>query len=541
MSRIATTHRHTRATQYRLRGGAWDGPTLDGLLRDVPAPRIGAPHDALVDGDIRLTATDVDDLASCLAGGLRDQGVKRRDAVAWQLTNGYEAVILYRACWRLGAVAVPIHHQAGEGELDQILAAVDPKVVVGASHLPLGHHPEAVVVGGPSLPTRRGAREETPTTAHAAKSGAPFAKLLAAEPETSSRAQSSDVAVVLFTAGSTGTPKGVIHTHRTLVTKARSMPERHGLGPSDVVLMPAPLAHVSGLLNGLLVPSVAGMTSVLMTKWNPSLALDLIERERVSFMVGPPTYFLGLMHDPDFSSRRVRSLRVISTGGAGVSPAFVDAATEALGARIKRAYGSTEAPTVTASSPTDDPELGRSTDGRAIGDTEVRVVDRDTGADRDLGDEGEVWVRGPELFAGYLDQAQTDEAFARGGWFRTGDLGVLDDEGWLTITGRCRDVIIRGGENITAAEVEAVLDANPAVRQSVAVGYPDDRLGERVGVAVVLTAGTNGFDLAECRSWFRQQGVATFKTPEQVIVLDELPVLASGKPDRAAVRALFAI
>jgi cyclohexanecarboxylate-CoA ligase len=394
---------------------------------------------------------------------------------------------------------------------------------------------------GPPCPRAARRRTDAGRDAATGRPADPFARLLAGEPVRASAAAPSDVAAVLFTAGSTGGAKGVVHTRRTLAAKARSMPARHGLGPADTVLMPAPLAHISGLLNGLLVPTVAGMTTVMMAVWQPALALELLERERVSFMVGPPTVFHALAAESTFHPRRVRSLRLISTGGAGVTPAFVDDAASTFGARVKRAYGSTEAPTVTTCGPDDPPERGRDTDGRAVGDTEVRVVDPDTATDR-AGDrpdgvEGEVWVRGPEVAAGYLDAEQTAVAFARGGWFRTGDLGRLDD-GWLTITGRRQAVIIRGGENIAIGEVEAVLESHPAVRHAVVLGQPDERLGERVAAFVVLT-GTAPFTVAEARAWFTDRGIARFKTPEVVEVLSDMPVLAAGKPDRVTLRGLL--
>ncbi|HVM41647.1 MAG TPA: AMP-binding protein, partial [Acidimicrobiia bacterium] len=321
---------------------------------------------------------------------------------------------------------------------------------------------------------------------------------------------------------------------RTLASKALTMRRVHGLTPEDSVLMPAPLAHVSGLLNGVLVPGVVAMKTVLMQRWSPEAALDLVEREGVSFMVGPPTFFVGMMEAEGFSPERVATLRLVSSGGAGVTAAFVERAGERLGALVKRTYGSTEAPTVTTSHAGDDPNRARTSDGRSTGDAELRVVDPATGAPRPVGEPGELWVRGPELCAGYLDAGATAEAFTDDGWFRTGDLAVVDADGWLTIVGRLKDVIIRGGENISASEVESTLEAHPAVSQAVAVGMPDDRLGERV---VAFVVASDPFDLETCRAWFEERGVARFKTPERVEVVDALPLLASGKPDRAALRS----
>jgi acyl-CoA synthetase (AMP-forming)/AMP-acid ligase II len=429
-------------------------------------------------------------MVAALAGGLRSGGVRRRTVVAWQAPNWHEAVLLYRACWRLGAIAAPIHQQAGPADVERMLATVDPVVWLPSEE-----------IRGPS---------------------ARFPKLLDdGAPVTRSAARPSDVAVALFTSGSTGQPKAALHTQRGLAYKARVMILAHELTPADSILMPAPLAHVSGLLNAVLIPGSLPMRAVLMAKWSPQAALDVIERERITFMIGPPTFFVAMMSAPEFAPERVESLRLISSGGAGVTAAFVDQASAAFGARVKRTYGSTEAPTVTTSFSSDPVERARSTDGRATGAVELRVSDS-----------GELWLRGPELFVGYADRSQTRAAIERG-WFHTGDLATLDEEGWLTIVGRMKDVIIRGGENIPAAEVEGILEAHPDVFQAAVVGEPDTRLGERVCAFVVASA---PFDLAACRAWFEKQGVAVFKTPERVVQLDELPLMAAGKADRAALR-----
>jgi len=309
--------------------------------------------------------------------------------------------------------------------------------------------------------------------------------------------------------GSSGSPKGVLHTQETLAFKAAQMRHAHELGPDDCVLMPAPAAHISGLLNGVTLPGVVPFRTVFMARWDPEAALALIERERVTFMVGPPTFFVSMMQAPGFSSARVASLRLISSGGAGVGEAFVAEAAQAFGARVKRTYGSTEVPTII-------------TDGRTIGPVDVRI---DT--------EGELLARGPEVCVGYVDKAQTAEAFTPDGWFRTGDLATEAADGSIEIVGRLKDVIIRGGENISAAEIEAVLEAHPDIRHAVAVGQPDPVMGERV---VAFVEGSASFDLAACREWFTARGVARFKTPERVEVVDSLPLLASGKPDRTALR-----
>ena len=225
---------------------------------------------------------------------------------------------------------------------------------------------------------------------------------------------------------------------------------------------------------------------------------------------------------------------MISCGGSGVTPTFVETTSQVLGCRVKRSYGSTEAPTVTTSTMDDPVERAASTDGHPVGLAEVRTVDPSTGLDVPVGHAGEVLVRGPELFVGYDDPDATAAAFVDDGWFRTGDLATIDATGWLTIVGRIKDVIIRGGENIATMEIESVLEAHPNVREAVVVGEPDPRLGERVCAFVVLDG---PFTLADCRAWFAEREVTRFKWPERVDPLDALPLLGSGKPDKAALRA----
>ncbi len=455
---------------------------------------VAAPDrlDLVVHDDRRVSSTELAQHATSLAGALNARGIGNGDRVAFQLPIGIDAIVVYCACWRLGVVPVAVHPSAGSSQLTDVIEQSEPSILISESGLAL-----AGVDASVSVASLTGGAPPTPG------------------------ANPTDDALILFTSGSSGTPKGVVHTHASLVYKARESADVHGFTPADVVLMPAPLAHVSGLLHGVLVPGATGAKAVLMSKWEPGAALDLIEREGVTWMVGPPTFFVGLMDHPEFRPERTASLRLISCGGAGVTPAFAERARTELGAVVKRAYGSTEAPTITTTRYDDPPEKMTTTDGRPFGGSEIRVDDR-----------GELWVRGPEVARGYLDPGDTAAAFVDG-WFRTGDLATIDD-GWLTITGRLGDRIIRGGENISASEVEQHLEAHPAITQAVAIPEPDERLGERVAAFVVTG---EEFDIETCRAWFELRGATRFITPERIEIVDALPLLASGKVDRAALRA----
>jgi len=446
---LEPTFSSPKADEYRRAGGEWDLPSLDRLVT-------------------RVATAPLAEAVARVAGGLRARGVRAGDAVAWQSANRDEVGVLYRACWRLGAVAAPVHHQMGAADVAGVLAAVRPALVVDdLDALPAG------------------------------------------EPVTEPWDDPRRLAAVLFTSGSSGAPKGVLHSQATLAYKATQMRTAHDLGPDDCVLMPAPAAHISGLLNGVTLPGVVPFRTVFMARWDPEEALTLIEREHVTFMVGPPTFFVSMMQSEGFAAARVASLRLISSGGAGVGRAFVAEAERAFDARVKRTYGSTEAPTII-------------TDGETIGAVEVRVDEH-----------GELLVRGPEVCVGYLEHAETAAAFTPDGWFRTGDLASIDGAGRVEIVGRLKDVVIRGGENISTAEVEQILEAHPDVRHAVALGEADPLMGERL---VAFVEGAPSFDLDACRAWFARRGVARFKTPERVVVVDALPLLPTGKPDRAALR-----
>jgi cyclohexanecarboxylate-CoA ligase len=534
---LQPTYEPAKAEEWSRPGGPWDSGTLFDLTR-IPAWQLG------------VSAAD-------LAHRMHGAGIRPGQIVAWQLPNGSTAIHLFWACWRIGAVAAPLHRRLGAAEVASALGQVDPAIVIASSDLPASEVPGAVVVPSDLAglgPSDSGATPEFDflqaqfdaldgLLGVSGSENLPGGQLSSSDPEIEplselpgSPATPDDIALVLFTSGSSGVPKAVMHAHKGLAYKAKLMARIHGLERGAPVLAPAPLAHVSGLLNGVLISAAVEGPCVLLEPWDPAEGLRLLDEERIAFMGAPPIFFSQMADLPQFSRERVANLKLISTGGASVSPAFVDSTAEAYGCRVKRTYGSTEAPTVTTSGPDDPYERARDTDGRAVGEVEIEVRDPATGEALGPDVPGELWIRGPEMFAGYVDQAKTDSTVVQpGGWYRSGDLGTLDEEGWLRVTGRLSDTIIRAGENISASEVEAALEAHPAVRNAVAVPVPDARLGERVAAIVVLSG---DFDLEECRRWFTEREVTRFKTPELVIAIDSIPTLAAGKPDRAALKAM---
>jgi cyclohexanecarboxylate-CoA ligase len=281
-------------------------------------------------------------------------------------------------------------------------------------------------------------------------------------------------------------------------------------------------------------PFALGTRTALLERWDAGRALDLVETERVTFGTGAPTFLQTLADHPSVAVRDLASFRLFSTGGAGVRSEAARSAAQRLACVVKRAYGSTEAPTLTATT-LEDPEAARlETDGRPIGAAELRIVARD-GRDAGRGEEGEILAQAPEMFVGYRNSSLDAEVFEDDGWFRTGDLGTIDDRGYLHVTGRLKDIIIRGGENISAVEVEDLLLEHPAVAEAAVIGVPDPLLGERVCAVVCLRPGTS-LTLEEMVAHLSSLEVAPQKIPERLEVRRRLPRTASGKVRKTLLR-----
>ncbi|MFL6698050.1 MAG: AMP-binding protein [Vitreoscilla sp.] len=473
--------------------------------------------------------------ASHLARGLRSIGLRRGDAIALQLPTSRETAVLYLAALEIGAVLVPIVHIYGPSEVGFILRNSRARFLCvperwrGIDFLArveaLGQLPdlERVIVLG----------DRTPQGGITLRAVAALAALGDQAPAAADEEPPSpdDVCLLLYTSGTTAEPKGVRHTHRT-VGAEWSIPFVDGDGP---YLTPFPAGHVAGF-NFLLRPFVTGTDMVFMDRWDPALAAELVERHRVRLSGGTPFHLQGLLDAARRHSRDLSSLASYSMGGTGVTPEHVEAADRA-GFAGSRSYGLTEHSTVSVGW-RDMPLAQRAqTDGRLQPGTRVRVVDE---LERDLpvGAQGEILTTGPELFIGYTDANLDAQAFTADGWFRTGDIGRLDACGCLTLTDRKKDIVIRGGENISSQEVERVLARHRAVRDVAVVAEPDPRYGERVCAFVVLDHQAL-LDLDAVQRYFAAAGIARQKTPERLVVVDELPRTASGKVRKADLRALL--
>jgi cyclohexanecarboxylate-CoA ligase len=520
---LRPTHVPALRDSYR-RAGLWRGETLADAFAATASRRPDAV--ALVDGAVRVGFAELVARAERAAAGLAALGVGSGDTVAVQLPNWHETLVAYLAIARLGAVITPVLPSHRERELGFVLQASGARVLlVPGVHRNCDHRRLVARV-----------RADTPALVRvivvrdrAEDDGVAWTDVAASTADAPPPPRDAEAVVLLLhTSGTTADPKGVLHSHETLLAEARSLGPVHGIGPDDVTLMPSPLAHVSGIVHAFLVPGVHGARAVLMDRWEPAHALELIARERVTYMVGAPTFLRDLARHSDLAMHDVSSFRLFSCGGADVDPALVRDAADRLHCVAKRVYGSSEFPTITTTGPDDPPARRIDSDGRPIGAAELRLVDED-GAILPAGREGEVQARGPECFLGYRDAAHGADAFTPDGWFRTGDLGVVDADGFLRISGRKKDIIIRKGENISAREVEDLVAMHPAVVEVAVVGLPDPVAGEIACAVLRVEPGVAAPTLEELCAHLLARGLSKQKLPERLEVVDDFPRTASGK------------
>ena len=468
------------------------------------------------------TFRDVEEIARRLAGGLRERGVGPGDTIAFQLPNWMEAAAVFWASAFLGAAVVPIVHFYGRKEVGYILDAVKPSAFVAAERFGrLAFRPDLCanvpVVGVVGRTAQHEPQIED------------FEDLLSDEPLTGTLpADPTSAALIAFTSGTTRDPKGVVHNHQTLGHETRQLAASY---PPDrgKQLTAAPVGHFIGMVNAFLIPVLDGTPVNLTDIWDPAQALRLMTGHALHIGGGAPYYVTSLLDHPDFTADHLRYLRYAGLGGSSV-PTAVTTRLAGLGIHVFRAYGSTEHPSITSSRHTAPEPKRLFTDGDALPGVEIR-----------LAEDGEILSRGPDLCLGYTDPALTARAFDDDGWYHTGDMGELDEDGYLTITGRKADIIIRGGENISAMEVEEVLLSLPGVAEAAVVAAPDARLGEHAAGFLRMLPEHPLPTLAAMRAHFEQVGLARQKWPEELHEVEEFPRTASGKVQKFRLRQDIAV
>lgn len=525
--------------------GWWPDRTINDLLDDYAASRpekIALTAVQAEQGVARqFTSRELASLADRVAVGLARLGVGRGDVVACQLPNGWQFVVTYLACSRIGAVMNPLMHIFRQRELSFMLHHSEARVLIIPDRFRGFDYPgmveglraavpaqEHVIVVGGAGPDSFEARLSDP-----AWEREPDARAIL----TRSRPGPDDVTQLMYTSGTTGEPKGVMHTANTCLSNIAAYAERLRLGPDDVVLMGSPMAHQTGFMYGLMMPFYLQASAVTLDIWNAATAARLMREHGVTFSMASTPFLTDIAREVAQSGNPVPTLRTFLCAGAPIPGPLVEQASRTLGAKIISAWGMTENGAVTLTLPEDADERACTTDGRPLPGVQIKVTDA-SGTVLPAGQEGCLWLRSASNFGGYLKRPQLNATDADG-WFDTGDMARIDADGYLRITGRSKDVIIRGGENIPVVEIEALLYRHPAVESAAIVAYPDERLGERACAVVTLKRGQQ-LELAALVGFLKGLGVAVQYIPERLEIRDALPTTPSGKVQKFRLRQMLA-
>ncbi|EFH1581413.1 medium-chain fatty-acid--CoA ligase [Escherichia coli] len=531
--KVTLTFNEQRRAAYRQQG-LWG----DASLADYWQQTARAMPDkiAVVDNHgASYTYSALDHAASCLANWMLAKGIESGDRIAFQLPGWCEFTVIYLACLKIGAVSVPLLPSWREAELVWVLNKCQAKMFFAPTLFKQTRPVDLILPLQNQLPQLQqivGVDKLAPAT-----SSLSLSQIIADNTPltTAITTHGDELAAVLFTSGTEGLPKGVMLTHNNILASERAYCARLNLTWQDVFMMPAPLGHATGFLHGVTAPFLIGARSVLLDIFTPDACLALLEQQRCTCMLGATPFVYDLLNVLEKQPADLSALRFFLCGGTTI-PKKVARECQQLGIKLLSVYGSTE------SSPhavvnLDDP-LSRfmHTDGYAAAGVEIKVVD-DARKTLPPGCEGEEASRGPNVFMGYFDEPElTARALDEEGWYYSGDLCRMDEAGYIKITGRKKDIIVRGGENISSREVEDILLQHPKIHDACVVAMPDERLGERSCAYVVLKAPHHSLSLEEVVAFFSRKRVAKYKYLEHIVVIEKLPRTASGKIQKFLLR-----
>ncbi|HBV2228766.1 TPA: medium-chain fatty-acid--CoA ligase [Escherichia coli] len=531
--KVTLTFNEQRRAAYRQQG-LWG----DASLADYWQQTARAMPDkiAVVDNHgASYTYSALDHAASCLANWMLAKGIESGDRIAFQLPGWCEFTVIYLACLKIGAVSVPLLPSWREAELVWVLNKCQAKMFFAPTLFKQTRPVDLILPLQNQLTQLQqivGVDKLAPAT-----SSLSLSQIIADNTPltTAITTHGDELAAVLFTSGTEGLPKGVMLTHNNILASERAYCARLNLTWQDVFMMPAPLGHATGFLHGVTAPFLIGARSVLLDIFTPDACLALLEQQRCTCMLGATPFVYDLLNVLEKQPADLSALRFFLCGGTTI-PKKVARECQQLGIKLLSVYGSTE------SSPhavvnLDDP-LSRfmHTDGYAAAGVEIKVVD-DARKTLPPGCEGEEASRGPNVFMGYFDEPElTARALDEEGWYYSGDLCRMDEAGYIKITGRKKDIIVRGGENISSREVEDILLQHPKIHDACVVAMPDERLGERSCAYVVLKAPHHSLSLEEVVAFFSRKRVAKYKYPEHIVVIEKLPRTASGKIQKFLLR-----
>lgn len=531
--KVTLTFNEQRRAAYRQQG-LWG----DASLADYWQQTARAMPDkiAVVDNHgASYTYSALDHAASCLANWMLAKGIESGDRIAFQLPGWCEFTVIYLACLKIGAVSVPLLPSWREAELVWVLNKCQAKMFFAPTLFKQTRPVDLILPLQNQLPQLQqivGVDKLAPAT-----SSLSLSQIIADNTSltTAITTHGDELAAVLFTSGTEGLPKGVMLTHNNILASERAYCARLNLTWQDVFMMPAPLGHATGFLHGVTAPFLIGARSVLLDIFTPDACLALLEQQRCTCMLGATPFVYDLLNVLEKQPADLSALRFFLCGGTTI-PKKVARECQQRGIKLLSVYGSTE------SSPhavvnLDDP-LSRfmHTDGYAAAGVEIKVVD-DARKTLPPGCEGEEASRGPNVFMEYFDEPElTARALDEEGWYYSGDLCRMDEAGYIKITGRKKDIIVRGGENISSREVEDILLQHPKIHDACVVAMSDERLGERSCAYVVLKAPHHSLSLEEVVAFFSRKRVAKYKYPEHIVVIEKLPRTTSGKIQKFLLR-----
>lgn len=488
----------------------------------------------------RFTYRELANMADRIAVGLSRLGVTRDDVVSCQLPNWWQFTLTYLACSRIGAVMNPLMHIFRERELSFMLKHGAAKVMIAPKLFRGFDYEEMVTALQPTLPDLQHVvvvGGSGPNSFEALLSGPEWEHEHDAQDILSRhRPRPDDITQLIYTSGTTGEPKGVMHSANTTMANIIPYAERLHLGSADVVFMASPMSHQTGFMYGLMMPVMLKASAVLQDIWEPKRAVQLIRDHGATFTMASTPFLTDLARTVKESGSAVPTLRTFLCAGAPIPGPLVEEARQAMGTKIVSAWGMTENGAVTLTKLDDADQRSYTSDGCPLPGVEVKVVDVDESA-LPPDTPGRLLVRSSSNFGGYLKRPQLNGTDADG-WFDTGDLARIDAQGYIRITGRSKDVIIRGGENIPVVEIETLLYRHPAIAMAAIVAYPDDRLGERA-CAIVIPKRGQSVDLPSIVDFLKSQKVAMQYIPERLIVRDEFPTTPSGKLQKFKLRQML--
>lgn len=483
-----------------------------------------------------ITYGAVAEEARRLVTGLRGLGLQQGDVISFQLPNWRESVVLDIAASAMGLVVNPIIPIYRDHELRYILKDAGSRLIYIPEQLRSLEFPSMIDGLRPELPAlefvvtvRAGQDYDGMLTYESLVDNEPadLAALPGIDP--------NSIKAILYTSGTTGTPKAVLHSHNTLTRIIHNSLDHWALDGKDIMLMPSPVTHITGYGSGMVLPFVTPVKSALMPRWDADAAVEFIERVGATSSVGATPFLVELVDAAKRRGTGLPTMRLFACGGAAVPPQVIHSCYEALdNCKAFRVYGSTETPIITLGFVADgQQELAAETDGEIYA-YEVKILD-DDGNELPIGEDGEIAARGAGMMLGYGDPQQNAAAHDSDGFFLTGDIGQRTADNAILITDRKKDIIIRGGENLSAKEIEDVLHDHPGVREAAVVAMPHERLGEGV-CAYLIPAEGSAPQLADVAAFADQAGLAKQKIPEHIELVDDLPRTASGKVRKDVLR-----